>query len=563
MDAIELLNPATLGAISDSAILVNPLKILAVILLTFGWAAVAQWIDKDTDAVKTKREQWNFIAMAGALVGFFALLFVPLWQGPLFFAGVAVWLAIAGGAVFLYIMHRNGRVTPNARVLTPAHFKRLLAGGPKKARKGKSKGHRVRVENHEGKFVEPPDDLAEFEEYEAAQDFLYDVLWRRASDVDVLAGKEKYRVVYRVDGVATENKEGLTPEVGERVFRFLKRVGGLNVEEIRRPQRGRVEIHLLAETDKSGKTEVITSGTTAGERLQLHVQGQSRLLRTHELGMAEARHEALKQMMAKPTGLVLFSAPPGHGLTTTQYAVARGHDAYMQNIHTLEKKPLLEVDNVTQQVYDLNAGVPYARMLQTVLRREPDIVIVSDCEERQTSQIATRAALEDRKIYLGIQAADCFDALDKYLGLVEDYGAAANALLGVINQRLVRILCTECRQAFKPDEATLKKLNLPAGKIDRFYRPPPEPVLDKKGNEIICPNCRGTGYVGRTGVFEVLVADSAIAKLLSQGASVNRIKSQCRKNKMYYLQEEALLKVIDGTTSMNEVLRVMRETDKR
>ncbi|UCF34116.1 MAG: hypothetical protein JSV78_02180, partial [Phycisphaerales bacterium] len=129
--------------------------------------------------------------------------------------------------------------------------------------------------------------------------------------------------------------------------------------------------------------------------------------------------------------------------------------------------------------------------------------------------------------------------------------------------RLARILCTECRQAFKPDEATLKKLNLPAGKIDRFYRPPPEPVLDKKGNEIICPNCRGTGYVGRTGVFEVLVVDPAIAKLLSQGASVNRIKSQCRKNKMYYLQEEALLKVIDGTTSMNEVLRVMRETDKR
>jgi type II secretory ATPase GspE/PulE/Tfp pilus assembly ATPase PilB-like protein len=128
----------------------------------------------------------------------------------------------------------------------------------------------------------------------------------------------------------------------------------------------------------------------------------------------------------------------------------------------------------------------------------------------------------------------------------------------VINQRLVRILCTECREAYKPDEATLKKLNIPASKIERFYRPPTEPKLNKRGKEIVCPNCQGSGYVGRVGVFELLTADPAVSKLIAEGAPIDRIKAQCRKNKMYYLQEEGLLKVIDGTTSMNEVLRCLR-----
>jgi general secretion pathway protein E len=224
---------------------------------------------------------------------------------------------------------------------------------------------------------------------------------------------------------------------------------------------------------------------------------------------------------------------------------------------------MLDLDNITQRVYDgTNDDVNYARMLQSVLRREPDVVMVSECEDHETAVIATRAAGEDRKIYMGITAQDCFDALSKYLRLLDDNAAAGKGLIGVINQRLIRLLCTECREAFKPDPATLKKLNLPVDKIDRFHRPPTEPLVDKKGREITCPNCQGSGYVKRTGVFEMLVVDKDVAGLIAEGASINRIKSQCRKNKMYYLQEEALLKVIDGTTSMQEVLRCLRNSTK-
>jgi type II secretory ATPase GspE/PulE/Tfp pilus assembly ATPase PilB-like protein len=411
--------------------------------------------------------------------------------------------------------------------------------------------------------VESPRDAEEARAFHAVQEFLHDMLWRRAGDVEMVAGKEKYRLVYRIDGVAVERPEGIPPDDGERMFRCFKKLAGLNVEEIRRPQSGRIQAALLSHEGDPPYAEVRTSGTTAGERLSLHIQSGPVLMRFPDLGIAPARLEQVKQFLGKPHGLFLMSAPPRHGMTTTQYAVLRSHDAYMNNIHALERRKLVDLDNITQQVYEgNNADVNYARMLQSVLRREPDIVLVGECEDRETAKIAARAAADNRKIYLGIQAKDTFDALGKYLTLVEDNALAAKAVLGLTNQRLTRVLCKDCREAFQPDAATLKKLNLPADKIERFYRPPTEPKLNKRGKEIVCPTCQGTGYVGRTGVFEVLVVGPAVAKLIAEGATIDKIKAQCRKNKMYYLQEEALLKVIDGTTSMNEVLRCLGGQEK-
>ncbi len=556
------MTPSMLASVPDGTGYINFVKVGVVLLLLLGWAAAAQWIDRDTDVVKTKREQWNLIVLAGAMVAYF-VLFIPPWSGGLFVLGLTFWLLIAGGSMLAYVVHRNGRVVPDARILTLGHAKRLALRGKEGKQSRSEKGLRVRISDHGGKFVESPRDAEEARAFHAVQDFLHDMLWRRAADVEMVAGKEKYRLVYRIDGVAVERPEGLPPDDGERMFRYFKKLAGLNVEEIRRPQSGRIQAALLSHEGDPPYAEVRTSGTTAGERLSLHIQSGPVLMRFPELGIAPPRLEQVKQFLGKPHGLFLISAPPRHGMTTTQYAVIRSHDAYMNNIHALERRKLVDLDNITQQVYEgNNADVNYARMLQSVLRREPDIVLVGECEDRETAKIATRAAADNRKIYLGIQAKDTFDALGKYLTLVEDNALAAKAVLGLTNQRLTRVLCKDCREAFQPDAATLKKLNLPADKIDRFYRPPTEAKLNKRGKEIVCPTCQGTGYVGRTGLFEVLVVDPAVAKLIAEGATIDKIKAQCRKNKMYYLQEEALLKVIDGTTSMNEVLRCLGGQEK-
>jgi type II secretory ATPase GspE/PulE/Tfp pilus assembly ATPase PilB-like protein len=542
---------------------VNLVKVGVVVGLLAAWAAGVQWVDRDTDVVKTKREEWNLIVISGGVVATFVLLFVPYWRGGLFFVGLVFWLLLAGGSMYAYVMHRNGRVVPAARILTIDHIRRLAGGERGKKKAGKSKTLRVQITDHAGQFVEMPDDLEELNAFELAQDFLYNLLWRRAADAEILASKEKYRLVYRVDGVATESPDGIPPEGGEKLFRYLKKLAGLNVEEIRRPQTGRIKVAMLSQETEPGHTEVQTSGTTAGERMRLRIASGPTLLRLHELGLDQQRLNSLKQILAKGSGVFVISAPPQNGLTTTQYAVLRGHDAYMNNIHTVERRPFTELDNITQQQFQGgNTDVNYSRTLQTILRREPDIVLVGECEDRETAIVATRAAVEGRKIYMGIHAKDTFDALNKYLTLLGDNRAAAKALLGVMNQRLIRILCTECREAFEPDPATLKKLNLPADKIQQFYRPPTEVKRDKRGREVPCGNCQGSGYVGRTAIFELLVVDPAIAQLVAEGTPIDRIRAQCRKNKMYYLQETGLLKVIDGTTSMNEILRCLKTNEK-
>ena len=551
-----------LAASFDAGPYISVVKVGVVVVMLLVWAAVAQWVDRDTIVVKTRREQWNTIVLSGACVATFVLFLVPMWHGSMFIVGVLSWMLLAGGAILAYVVHRNSRMVASAKVLTLGHFKRMLSRGDGRKRV-KSKGLRVSLSDHNGDFVELPDDPDEAQAFQDVQDFLYDLLWRRASDADIVAGKEKYRLIYRIDGVSTEREEGIAPEIGERLVRFLKQTAGLKVEEIRRPQRGTIIAALLSEGGSPGKTEVYTSGTTAGERMRLKIKSDPRVMRLHELGLAAPRLAGIKKILGQSHGLFLVSAPEHQGLTTTQYAILRSHDAYMNNIHALERRPLTEVDNITQQVYEgANSDVNYARMLQTVLRREPDIVMVGECEDRETAQIAARAAADDRKIYLGLTAKDSLDALSKYVTLVGKNALVAKSLLGVVNQRLVRVLCTECREAFEPDAATLKKLNMSADKIECFYRPPSEPKVDRKGRVIPCAECQGTSYKGRTGIYELLIVDPTMKQLLADGAPIAKIKSQARKNRMFYLQEEGLLKVIDGTTSMNEILRCLKHGDK-
>ncbi|MHC5108764.1 MAG: GspE/PulE family protein [Planctomycetota bacterium] len=551
-----------LASIPDDGGYINFFKVGAVVVLLFLWGLATQWVDRDTHVVKTKRQHWNMIVVSGGMVGFLVMFAVP-WPGTLFAVGIAVWILLAGGGLLLYVLHRNGRVVPAQRVLTIGHLKRLLQGSGEKKRFKEDRGLRVRLEDHEGNFIERPSDPEIVEEFDAVQDFLQEVLWRRASDVEVRAGKEGHRVAMNVDGVVTERPEPLATETGERVVRFLKRIAGLNAEEIRRPQKGRISAALLSHNGDPGYTEVQSSGSTAGERLRLQINTGATLLRVPELGIPPQRLDSLKSILGRNHGLFIISSTPRNGASTTQYAILKSHDAYIHNIHTLERRSLLELDNITQQIYDgANTDVDYARVLQTVLRREPDIVLVADCDDRETAMVASVAAAQDRKIYLGLRARDCFDALGRFLKFLDDPELASKAVLGVMNQRLARKLCDDCREAYKPDEATLKKLNLPADKIERFYRPPSEKKFDKRGREIVCPACQGTGYNGRVPIFEIMVVDDTIRQMIAHGSPLKSIKNQARKNKMYYLQEEGLLKVIDGTTSMNEVLRVLRAAEK-
>lgn len=541
---------------------VNLVKVAVILIAFVGWAFACQWVDRDAELVKTRRERWNIIVYGAGILGLMVLL-LPPWRGSAFFFGLAIWILAAGGGQLVYVVHRNGRVLPGHRVLTVGHLKRLMARDSAARTDKLERGQRIHLATHDGKPAVRPAERDEAAYYDAAQDFLFDLLWRRASDAEVLVGKDSVRVVYRIDGVAGEQPSALTIADAPSVLQQLKKLSGLNPEEMRRPQEGTLSASLLSEVGAKGKITVITSGSTTGERVRLTVHQPASRKRLQELGLALSRLEQVREAIRSNTGLMVVSGIRSGGVTTTLYAVLREHDAFIQNIHSLEKRVLHDLDNITQSKYDPGEDqVSYARQLQSVLRREPDIVGVGECDDRETAQIALRAAGENRKIYMGLEAKSSLDALARLIALTEDSRLVAKALLAVVNQRLVRVLCTSCRQAFKPNEALLRKANIPPDKVEHFYRPPTEPVVDRKGREIICQTCQGSGYVGRAGIFEVLVVDDGIRQLIAAGAEAKQIKSQARKNRMYNLEEEGLLKVIDGTTSLDEVIRVLRDEKK-
>lgn len=542
---------------------VSWIRVLLVLVMLIPWLSFCQWVDQDTRYVRRiNREMWNGIVLGGGTIGLIVWLFMPWQTAGLFAAGFGLWLVITAGTCAVYVIVRNNIVDPTARVFTPRHIKGWYASLGKKKEERRAIMERVKLTTHSGGKVPVPDDPSKAEPYEAAQTMLYDALWRRASEVEMVVTRNAARLAYRVDGVVTPRHDLLDRDNADRALLFIKEIGGLDLAERRKPQAGKIRGSIGGNRGMID-IEVRSSGTTEHERLSLRIVGDETRLRLHDLGMDEAILERFEKLMAEPGGLILISGPKTSGVTTTLYACLRNHDAFMQNLLTLERVPLMELENITQHLYDPTKHEgSFARQLQTVLRREPDVVMVSDCLDRETAHLAVKAAQDGKRIYLGIQAKDSFDALKKLISLAGDTDGVASTLRGITGQRLIRKLCIACRVSYKPDVQILKKANLPVDKIDQFYRPPkPEEMVDEKGNPRVCPNCQNSGYFGRVGLFELLVVDDPMRELIRNGQPVNNIRAQARKGNMLYLQEVGVQKVIKGVTAMNEMLRVLRDDD--
>ncbi|MCG3138471.1 MAG: hypothetical protein HJJLKODD_02336 [Phycisphaerae bacterium] len=546
-----------------AAMFASPIKILFMAGVFILWALCIQWIDRDAEKVRTVREKWNLLGLSTGILGIIAWLMVP-WQGwALYLAGWGLYMLIAGGGILFYVAHRNHRVSKEFRVLTAQHFSRLMTSKSKTELDRSKHEYRVRLFNHDKKPVALPDDFEGAEQFTASQDLLYDAMWRRANEVDLSTSGEDTKLTYRIDGVLAERRDFLTADQSRKAITFLKAAAGLEAEERRRPQRGNIRAALLGGEEPS-MIEVHTSGTTAGERLLLRLSNKEQIRPLAELGMHPQRVETVEKLIAQPKGLIIASGPPQSGVTTTLYAMIRRHDAYIQNIHTLEKRILFELDNITQNVFDpTNKEAPYPRRLQSILRREPNVMLIGELDEKEAARQAVKGSRDGRKIYAAMTAIDSFEALELLIDMVENRKALAAELLAITNQRLIRQLCPSCREAYRPDPELLRKANLPVDRIDYFYRPPTQKVYDKQGREIVCPTCQGSGYTGRLGVFEVLVVDDTLRQLIGSTATITQIKAEARKNKMYYIQEEGLIKTMEGTTSMSEVLRGLKKESVR
>lgn len=559
---------AALPAQGDYFSIVKIILFFAALVL---WAYSTAWVQKATQKVRVYTKKYTFMAWGAGAAGLVAWVLIP-W----FWIGLAVFAGLFGAVTVNYAFRvYNPRVAPAQAILTPAHLKRLGKSGPKSTGGGVTSkkiatsetitdaSEKVRIKNSAGKSPTWPTVPAERAAYQTLQDLLFETIWRRAAVVRMdLIPQQPLKIVYRVDGFE-RSREPIAAEAAPLVFKLFKQIAGMDTEEHRRPQQGRFKASIGAgEVEQKVDFDAKASGSTAGQRLSLRLTSEAGKFRLAGLGLTKDQLALFERFVSEPKGVVICSGPRDSGLTSTLYAILRSHDAFMQHIHTLEMAKDMDLENVTQHLYDGQAsGVAYGKKLKSILRSEPDVCMSGDVPDAETAAIAAAAARQGKKIYLGMAAKDTFDALRRYLEGVGERTVAASGLVGVANQRLIRTLCSSCRKAYKPDPKLLKKGNLPADENRPFYRPPNpgEVPTDKQGNPISCPVCQGTGYVGRTGVFEVLAMDKELKVLIAKGTPLATVKAEARKKGLLYVQEVALRKVYEGITSINEVLRVTKD----
>jgi len=531
---------------------ISIVKLLIFLALFFGWLALVGWVNRDAKAVETQDTFW-----VGLILGTGAAAAIVWMVVPIFIIGLLLYAIAVGATSLAYVKHRNTRVLDFDRVLTVGHIKGLVANKEKKIEALKSF---IFITTNGNEVPVPEPRTPDFFGYKTAYEILNDAMWRRASSIIFIPTPQDYNVTYHIDGAATK-RPNLPKDQMEYLVRFLKQLADLDINEKRKPQKGRFRTYKVKEgTD----WEVTTAGSTAGEQLKLKQTTQRDTIRLSDIGLMSDQYEQINGLSQLKQGLFIVSGPRNSGVTTTLYALLRNHDAFINNINTLEKQPSAQLPNITQNVFTLSdtGTTTYAKKLQVVVRMGPDIVGIADCEDSEVAQIACAAAQDGKTVYVTLKADSVVQALGKWIKMVDDRKLAAKVLLGVSNQRLLRILCSECKQAYAPNKELIRKFNLPAEKAKVLHRPSGE-VYDKRGRGSTCQHCQGTGFVGRTAVFEMIILNHELRKAVVNSKALSEIGTQFRRAKMLYLQEQALRKVISGTTAINEMVRVLTTSSKR
>jgi type II secretory ATPase GspE/PulE/Tfp pilus assembly ATPase PilB-like protein len=382
----------------------------------------------------------------------------------------------------------------------------------------------------------------------AAKELVYDAVLRRATDIHLEPTQDELSIRYRIDGIL-HKAEPFDRPTGDAVINIFKILAAMDISERRKPQDGSFAAKMEG---REIDFRVATSGSKAGEKMVLRIlDNAATVAKLDEIGMRPKLAVQIREMVTQPHGMFLCAGPTGAGKSTTLYACLREIDRYQKNIITVEDPIEYHIDNITQIEINTKSGQTFATSLRSILRQDPDVIMIGEIRDQETATIACQAATTGHMVFSTVHANDSITALFRLLDLGVEPFMLSTALTAVLSQRLVRMLCETCKEPYKPKPEFLQKANLPVDKIDVFYRPPTEP-------QQVCPACGGTGFVGRTGIFEVLVITDALREMLrAPNPSINDIKAEARKNGMIYLLEDGLRQVVQGKSSIDELRRVV------
>ena len=376
-----------------------------------------------------------------------------------------------------------------------------------------------------------------------ARDVMLKAIRVEATDIHFEPHEQTYFVRARVDGVLRD-MDKVDGVVGKGVISAIKVISDMDIAERRRPQDGTFAVHCGADRFE---IRVASTPTSYGEKLVMRLLRSSGGVVAGGLGAIGLRPPILRQLreiIHKPHGMFLVVGPTGSGKTTTVYASLSEIDAHQHNITTIEDPVEYRLENITQIAVNTKADVSFANILRSVLRQDPDVLLVGEIRDRETAEIACQAALTGHFVFSTLHANDSVSTITRLLDLGLEPTLIQTAVTAVLGQRLARRLCPNCKERCSPPDGMVKKLNLKPGAVPFIYR--------ERG----CEKCGGTGYRGRMGIHELLVMNNDMRSLVRPSPSITELRKTALKSGTLTLQIDGLFKVIQGETSVNEILRV-------
>jgi len=544
-------HPIIMTIAADVSVLLSPWKpiIIAASFIPWAWL-ISSKLEKDAGYFHLNRIAWNY-----AYLGCGAAAALAMFLIPIFYVSWPVGLIIMWTPIFAYWKVRNAAVPENKRFYLTSE---TIAGALAR-RKAERAQRTALITFYEkgGKEREVPlKETPLFPTHLVAEDLLGPAVDARSSRLEMAPSKTGYVVAQTVDGVKYR-RDPLAPEVANPLIDYLKDIAGLDVQNRRRRQVGHFEMR-----GPNGRTRIAmtVAGSSAGQEMRIEFDRAERLnVPFDNLGLLEQQIRDLRALEAAEDrhGIVLIGAPPGQGLSTLGYSIVGRHDAYTTNVKSLEREIMMRHDGVDHQEFDSdNPNVDFATNLQSILRRDPDVVLVSDIMDKDTARIAAIHTDKDEGplIYIPQRLPGVKEQIVDWVKRVGDIKTAVKPLRAVVNGRLIRSLCPNCKQGYQPSREQLQRLHLPAEKVPQLFKAGGKVQVKNKIEN--CPVCQGTGYVGQAGVFEVMMLDDSARKMIANN-DLPGAYMHCRRNNMIFLQEAALKKVVEGVTTLEEVARVV------
>ena len=368
----------------------------------------------------------------------------------------------------------------------------------------------------------------------------------RASDIHLEPFEHSVRVRYRIDGVLYEKFTVPRAQQAALVSR-VKIMANLNIAEHRLPQDGRIKIRL---SGKEIDIRVSIIPIAHGERVVMRILEKGNFtFSLEELGMDQRDHKMMDRLIASSHGIILVTGPTGSGKSTTLYAALQRVNSPDKNIITVEDPIEYLIPGIGQIQVRPKIGLTFAAGLRSILRQDPDIILVGEIRDTETAEMAVQASLTGHLVFATLHTNDSAGAVTRLINMGIEPFLVTSSTIAIQAQRLVRRICPACKEAYDPDAESLKDLGI---NLD-------DPRLKMLYHGTGCDKCSQRGYYGRSGIFELLVMSSRIQELVLQGADSNVVKREARREGMRTLREDGAEKMLRGETTAEEILRVTRD----